>query len=72
MFNDYEIGNKVEITIYDSGIVQGNILLITKNKKEIILENVEYMSTCYLQQSIEEEPVIHIIEEEVCEIKLIA
>lgn len=72
MFSKFKLGNRVSIVIYDAGEIEGNILMISEDKKDIILDNIKYISSCYSKQEWREEPVIHITEQEVHEIQLIA
>lgn len=72
MFNKFKTGDRVNIIIHNVGMIEGNIMIISDNKKAIILENIEYSSNCYSCESWIKEPVIHIAEEEVYEINLIA
>lgn len=72
LFKQFKTGDRISVTIYDSGEIHGNITMISANKEDIIIDNIEYISNCYPGQQWVREPVMHINAEEVCQVKLIA
>ena len=72
LFKHLKIGDRINVTIYDSGQVQGNVVIISANKEDIVIDNIEYISNCYPGQQWVKEPVMHINAEEVYDFELIA
>lgn len=72
VFQEFNLGDRISVTIYDSGEVHGTIIMISANKEDVIIDNIDYISNCYPGQQWIKEPVMHINAEEVCQVELIA